>query len=556
MRKIIAYLVSGVCAGALCAASNLEQASVTMPYAELASLLDRVSAVEKSLEDDTPKSPVAVVVHSAEYALNCEAAESPDLQASFSISNLSEEWQAVPLVPTSVVLTSVDPLDAKIVPRDGMLCALLKPGEDASIQLGLMGAGASASGSRRTVAEFEAVAAARSVLTIQHSGDPAAVVVTGAVGANTDQTVFGLPSSGGAVAVTLYEAQALEPAAWKGAAQYLVRDHEGELEVSGRVRLTALDNGRTTEAQLQLPPFAELRSLCPTRLKGEFEVEQTGKGPLIHLRWQDDAVIHREVHLKYTLPILSADEVWEVRGLSVASAAHWDESFYVLPFEGYAMRPVDTDWSDVGRVPNWMTDSVGSKALRSASAQKVGVLRLSAQLLPRLKISEATVSLAEYWTDVVAEGGMLHKAQVVVEHRAQSRYSFALPADGKLLACAVNGRPTNPLIEADGGLALVLPKVALKDAKTKVSYVYTTKGDKLDPVEGKAQLELPRTPLFIHEVRWQVQLPAEYQATALEGNVVIETGGANGKPICLSKQICDDEVPQANLHYTRKDLER
>ena len=53
-----------------------------------------------------------------------------------------------------------------------------------------------------------------------------------------------------------------------------------------------------------------------------------------------------------------------------------------------------------------------------------------------------------------------------------------------------------------------------------------------------------------------MQLPAEYQATALEGNVVIETGGANGKPICLSKQICDDEVPRADLYYTRKDLDR
>ena len=125
-----------------------------------------------------------------------------------------------------------------------------------------------------------------------------------------------------------------------------------------------------------------------------------------------------------------------------------------------------------------------------------------------------------------------------------------------MLACAVNGRPTEPLIESDGGLALILPKVTATHTETRVSYVYTTKGSKMDPVEGKAQLELPRTPLFIHQVRWQVQLPTKYQATALEGNVVIETGGANGKPICLSKQICDDETPQASLYYTRKDLER
>ena len=74
MRKLIAYLMIGVCAGALCvAASELQQASVTMPYAELAGLLDRVSEVEKSLESEAPKPPVAVVIHSANYALNCEA---------------------------------------------------------------------------------------------------------------------------------------------------------------------------------------------------------------------------------------------------------------------------------------------------------------------------------------------------------------------------------------------------------------------------------------------------------------------------------------------------
>ena len=219
------------------------------------------------------------------------------------------------------------------------------------------------------------------------------------------------------------------------------------------------------------------------------------------------------------------------------------------------MQPVGETWADVGRVPGWMSELVGSQTLLTAPAQDTGVLRVTARVLPRLKISEATVPLAEYWTDVVSEGGMLHKAQVIIEHRSQTRYSFTLPEGGKLLACAVNGRSVEPLIAGEGGLALILPKVTSKEAKTMVSYVYTTKGNKLDPVEGEVQLALPRTPLFIHQVKWQVQLPAEYQATALEGNVVIDAGGANGKPICLSKQICDDEVPQAALYYTRKDLE-
>jgi hypothetical protein len=455
-----------------------------------------------------------------------------------------------------MVLTSVEPLDAKLVPSDGMLCALLEPGAEASIRVGLMGAGGSASGSRRTVTDFQAVSAARSALTIQYEGDPAGLVVTGAVGANTDQTTFGLPSAGGRVRVTLYEPQALEPATWKGATQYLVHDHEGAMEVQCRVRLTASDNGRTSEVSLQLPPLAELLALSSAGLAGRYDLALTVDGPLVRLRWDDDRVMSRDVRLTYVLPVVGAGDVWEVRGLSVANTAYWDEAFYVLPFEDYAMRPVGADWANVGHVPTWMASLVGSKEVYAAQAQEAGVLRLSAKVLPRLKTSDSTVSLAQYWTDVVREGGMLHKAQVTIDHRSQTRYNFTLPAGGKLLTCSVNDRPVEPLIEAEGGLALILSKVTSKNTKTKVTYVYTTKGSKLDPVEGKAQLELPRTPLFIHEVKWQVQLPAEYQATALEGNVVIDAGGANGKPIYLSKQICDDEVPQAALYYTRKDLER
>jgi hypothetical protein len=535
----------------LCAAPDLEKASVTMPYAELASLLERVSAVERSLEDEVPKPPVPVVVHSAEYHLNCAAPDTTELQASFSISNLSEDWQAVPLVPTSAVLTSIEPSDAKLVPRDGMMCALLEPGADASIHLSLMGPGARASGSRRIVAEFVAIAAARSVLTIQDVGDPSALVVVGAVEANTERTQFGLPSSGTEVRVTRYEAHALKAATWNGVAQYLVSDAEGAVAVDCRLRLLAASNGRTTTAQLQLPPMAELRSLSCS----DYEVEYTANGSIIHLRWEDDTEQHREFDLRYTLPVFGLNEPWEVRGVSVANTASWDEAFYLLPFEGYTLNPVEGNWSAMGHVPIWIKSLVGAKTVQTAPVTKLGHFILSVKQLPRLKTSEATISLAEYRTNVVAEGGMLHKSQVTIEHRSQARYDFTLPDDGKLLSCAVNGRPVDPLIEGEGHLAVILPKVKTAETKTVVNYVYTTKGTPLNPVEGRVKLELPHTPLFIYKVQWIVQLPDDYQATALEGNVVIDAGGEAGKPIYLSKQICDDEVPQADLYYTRKDLD-
>ena len=328
------------------------------------------------------------------------------------------------------------------------------------------------------------------------------------------------------------------------------------MEVQCRLRLTATDNGRTSDATLLLPQSAELKSLSSAGLRGPYDIEMAATGSAVQLRWQDDRMLGREVRLTYRLPLSNTDELWDVSGLSVANVGHWDAAYYMLPFEGYALQPEGAGWETVERVPSWMVERVGAKTLWTADAPDSGGLRLVTKALPRLKTSEATVPLAQYWTEVVNGGGMLHKAQVTIEHRSQTRYSFALPDGGKLLSCAVNHRPVDPLIDGERGLALVLPKVTSKEAKTSVTYVYTTKGSKLDPVEGQALLELPRTPLFIHEVKWHVQLPAQYQATALKGNVVIESGGANGKPICLSKQICDEETPQAALYYTRKDIEQ
>ena len=114
-------------------------------------------------------------------------------------------------------------------------------------------------------------------------------------------------------------------------------------------------------------------------------------------------------------------------------------------------------------------------------------------------IQQATVPSAEYYTELVAEGGMLHRGEVMVEHGAAAEYAFKLPEGSKLL---------------------------------------------------------PRTPLFVHRLIWQLQLPSEYQATALEGNVVIDAGDAHGGSVRLSKQIYDDEAPIASLYYTRRDLER
>ena len=206
-------------------------------------------------------------------------------------------------------------------------------------------------------------------------------------------------------------------------------------------------------------------------------------------------------------------------------------------------------------MPYWIDEGVRAESLRYLELGESDLLTLTARLLPRVETAPDTVQMAQYTSSVVADGGMLHKAEVHIDHSESSEYRVKLPQSAKLLSCTMNGRTAEPLLAEDGALLFTLPGGADGNGTSRVTYVFTAKGVKMDPVEGKAQIALPRTPVFVHKLSWEVQLPSEYEATALEGNVVIEAGGSKGGIVRLSKQIFDDEPPLASLYYTRRDLE-
>lgn len=264
----------------------------------------------------------------------------------------------------------------------------------------------------------------------------------------------------------------------------------------------------------------------------------------------------REVLVKYRVPVNMVDGKLSVPLVQVQGAIRMESACYVSNFDGIEVKPANDRWAKPGRLPDWIARESRVENLRYISVSEGNALELSARILPRVKTASATVQTAEYMTELVADGGMLHQAEITIEHAEAAEYAFQLPEGGKLLSCTLNGQSTEPLLAEDGGLIFNLPKVGGQQGRTKVGYVFTTQGTKMNPVEGQAQLELPRTSLFTHRLIWQVQLPSEYQATALEGNVVIDAGGAYGETVRLSKQIYDDESPVASLYYTRRDLQQ
>jgi len=555
MKPLLLLILSIATPTLLSAGSEIGGATVTLPYQELASLVDRVNTLERENDEQPVRPPVPIIVHTAHYTLNCQNPENSILQAKFEVSNLSGDWQSVPLIQAGRAIRSIEPNTAKIVESDGWLRLLIEPDTKASVELSLMTSKALQSRGGQTIAAFDAIPAVQSALSVQIGGDQSSIAVAGAVAANAGNTEFGLPSAGGSVSVKRYETSTVSSAKWNGSAQYLVSESQEALQIECRLRLTATDNGRTSEVELSLPVLANLVHIESKGMADKHSTEMSNNSQTVRLRWEDEDSSFRTIHLKYSIPINFASNLWQIDGVEASRTTQWAQAFYILPFDGIDLAPTDGDWMEAGRLPNWIADLAGNSDLHYIRRDSIADLELRARNLERMKTSVATVSMANYATQLVAEGGMLHQAVITVEHGASASYRFSLPDGAKLLSCSVNKISTYPLLLNDGGLELKLPQPHTGSSSTKLSYSYTTNGDKLNPVEGKANLALPLTPLFIHRLSWQVQLPTEYQATALEGNVVIEEGGSNGRPIRLGKQICHGEVPYAALYYTRRDLD-
>ncbi len=555
MKKLLSPLLAASGILFLKAETNIEDATVTLPYRELASLVERVNDLERASEERPPKPPLLAVVHSARYTLEFEDSDQSILYSKFEVSNLSEEWQWIPLLPAGRAIRSIEPATAIIAESEGMLRLLLEPEANVTIELSFPNEQSIRSRGGRVVATFHALPAAQNSLEIRKDALDATIAVSGAIATGNDGSEYGLPSSGGPVQVKLLEKSTLAKAKWNGSIQYLITDSGGSIRVRGKLQLNAMDNGSTSEAILTLPALSRLENLQSPGLDQRYSTDITAEGLVVRMRWEDDERTARSIDVEFVAPLETADDVWKIEAVKVSNAERWAQSVYIAPFDGVNLSPIDGDWINQNQIPEWIASLVGGSELHYLRQDAVSEIVLNASLLPRVQTSDATIPVASYTTQLVAEGGMLHQASITVKHETATPYPFTLPEGAKLLACSVDKRNAEPVLQNDGSLLLSLPKPQKGSANTQLSYTYTTRGDAFDPVEGKADLELPLTPLFIHRVNWLVTLPQEFQAVALEGNVVIEEGGSRAGPVRLAKQICHEEAPYASLYYTRRDLD-
>lgn len=206
------------------------------------------------------------------------------------------------------------------------------------------------------------------------------------------------------------------------------------------------------------------------------------------------------------------------------------------------------------RLPEWLREKVGPRAFLTAEAGETYALK--ANWLPRLQTAQAMVAEASYESRLVADGALLVKASYIISHQAPMSWRLELPKIDEVLTCKVNATAVQPVKRGEGILEFSLPQPT--ESTTTVSLCYAARLDPFDQVSGRCDLELPRTDLFIHDLKWDLQLPDEYRTTALEGNVAIDRRNHQSQSdsiLHLRKELVRGEHPALELYYQRRGLD-
>jgi len=508
----------------------VRHAEVTLPFTEIQTLL---AAAQPPVEAPPPV-PAAISRATISLALGEGKAT-----AEFDIDVFAKGWRLVPLLNAPFTLVKAELAGATILPHGRMLCALADhPGQfhtklEFQIPAALLAAGRDA-----ILLQFAPVAAG----SVQIASTPPqcrAWLQSDEISASMGS--LPLPLEGGRVAVHVAEDKPETPTTWTAAIQTLMRQTGEGFACESRIHLSGA-SGSGLGAQIALPP-----GCTRVEITGPDLQPARGQGDRVTLAWQTANVLERDVTLRYSLPLPSAGSAWRIRIPQIAGASDSSALTALAPLPGGAF----SETASTVALPGWMSTVAGDDLWRTTST---GEILVTPRLLPHLEAQTARIPEASYRTQLVIDGSLLCEANLAIQHRGALRWRFTLPKGSELLNCTVDGQATNPLLDEDGSLELVLGAEPNADAKSVIALSYTARGAAFAPVEGRLSLLLPGTPLFVESLAWTLALPEGYEPTAFEGNVEPEGGG--GAEMTFRKRLVRNETPALEIYYRKHDSTR
>ena len=357
------------------------------------------------------------------------------------------------------------------------------------------------------------------------------------------------------------------PSVWQMDAQASVRYDEGQLAYKARLRLST-DAGTGTTADFLLPAAANVVAISGEDLDSWRVVKsEAAASRRLEVAWKTPDTLRRELLLTYEAAQPSTEGEWHLATPQLASDGGRLRSVrYVLPMiegveftlnEGDAPLPA----GDARQLPRWLAGDLadGSFAVvdqdKPAPADNANTL-VRVRRLPLVRTVRATVEQSRFRTRLVADGALLCEGTVTVRHDGPQTLELTLPKETQLLSCSVNAHDALPVDRGGGRIDLMLP-VEPAGKTTQIDLSYTGHQPALAPVAGRTALALPEINLFVQTLLWDLQIPEEYELTALEGNVALAPAAtaptSSGPPtIRLRKDLLKGEQPNAELFYQKR----
>lgn len=569
---------------------SISSGTVTLPYGELKALWEAAQLkVGPTTPAKAPAPPVAFSVQSARYEVSSsDDARQVTGQAVFEVIGFTEGWTAVPLLPAQeILLSGVEPEGTLVAIRDGKYTLFLDhPGrrsvtlrfsadvreEKTTGERALRLSGPSALINELRVSGVPEGWLAEVPNAARAPKDSPVTTADARRGGNASPDVFRLPADQPLV-LNLINAQERKPApppvpsVWQMDAQALVRYDEGRLVYKARLRL-GTDAGTGTTADLLLPATTSVLSVSGEDLDYWHVVKSEAAGTRrLEVAWKTPDTLRHELLLTYEVPQPSAEGEWHLNTPQVASnGGRLRSAQYILPMiEGAEFIPDEGNSSlpagDPRQLPRWLANDLADASFAVVNQDKPAPTDNSIALvrvhrLPLVRTVRATVEQSRFRTRLVADGALLCEGTVTVRHDGPQTVELILPKEAQLLSCSVNAHDALPVDRGGGRIDLMLP-VEPAGKTTQIDLSYTGHQPALAPVAGRVALALPEINLFVQTLLWELQIPEEYELTALEGNVTLAPAAANptssGPPmIRLRKELLKGEQPSAELFYQKR----
>ena len=517
---------------------STDKAEITLTYNSLKQLLHEFQSTEPPQQ---PKPPIKATIRSASYRVELITKKSATVTATFSITTFDEGWITQPLISSKYALQSVTPPSTVLTPVDEHLALVTRGASEQQISLTfIVPVHSDASFS------LDLIAASSSHLDLSNHDK---FSVQGAV--ISSEGIHILPATGARVKIIPNrEAEVSKDSSWTADSRVLYTAIDNELKSEAHLQLIAKDGDSGTSANIIMPKDSRILTITGPDLL-DWKSSQQDTQHAIRLTWKSPGISRRRIIILYALPLPDVDELWTLNIPCLKKPAKTTGLLALVTPAEFQLTPVETlSHLEPSLAPDWMKSHGLPVILKLPQARDI---QLKGKRLAQIQTATATIQQAQFKTQIVNDGSTLTEGVITLSHSEPKLWTFTLPKDSNILRCSIDGLSANPIILNDGTLQLTLKaKHSGKKPVSQVQLSFTSKLEKIQPLTGKLSLALPSTPLFIHELHWQITLPDPYEASALDGNLTLDLSKKTGRAISLVKRLSRNQAANVDIFYRKK----